>query len=618
MASAERGVRQRAYRVLVASRPELVREGRADVWDSQRGRVLRPLGRLRRSGPGLAHPLLLVGSRLGRRLLASDWAPPTWFETAFLGVGEWQGQWIAGPERPPVRTAAEGEADDAAIRAAGEFCRPVRWLTRGFAVARNTNDQGECREVRPAPMLRKSFQVDEAGHPGPRLLVGPGLQRPDAQRAPRLRERARPRLHRLQPDRSLHDPRRHGPPAPGRERDRLRAGIGPLRRRDADVGLGMGQGPVAGDAAAAARPPHHLRRRVRAGGGFRRLLEGHRRRPDPLRQLLPGRDLRRAARDPGLEPARLRRLGLGRGPGRERAGGRPARADSRAHPRRRHAAAGHAIGARAGRLRLRHRPEPHRLGGDPGRRSRRHRRRGLLLGEARRATARPAPSATTSSSASCRPTTTWRRARATSAGRRGSATRASSTCSSAVPSGAPLPAGRVGHGRARSAGANGPPRHRDLRVQQRDAQPDPPEHRVGRPEQPARHRHRHPGLREERLDGRRAAHRGNRLAPVRHRAALPEDVPGHARRPDRAGRGAAPGAEQPELRLRRQAVVQAGRLLRRHPGLGRVLVRDPVGELPAPRQPGGARGDVPGDAEVPGRLDTRGGRARTAMPTPTR
>src|SRR4051812_22254485 len=34
--SARRGVSQTAYRVLVASRLELLREGRADVWDSQR------------------------------------------------------------------------------------------------------------------------------------------------------------------------------------------------------------------------------------------------------------------------------------------------------------------------------------------------------------------------------------------------------------------------------------------------------------------------------------------------------------------------------------------------------------------------------------------------------
>ncbi len=67
---------------------------------------------------------------------------------------------------------------------------------------------------------------------------------------------------------------------------------------------------------------------------------------------------------------------------------------------------------------------------------------------------------------------------------------------------------------------------------QRDAQPHPPQHRLGRAEQHARDHHGHAGLREERLDGRRRAHRRHRLAALRHRAALPEDVPGHARRAD--------------------------------------------------------------------------------------
>ena len=161
MASAERGVRQRAYRVLIASRPELAREGRADIWDTQEVASSDPW--VVYAGPALASRTRYYWSvRVwAGDSLASDWAMPTWFETAFMEIGEWQGQWIAGPERPPVRTAAEGKADDATIRAAGDFCRPVLWPARGFAVARNPNDQGECREIRPAPRLRKSFHVDK-------------------------------------------------------------------------------------------------------------------------------------------------------------------------------------------------------------------------------------------------------------------------------------------------------------------------------------------------------------------------------------------------------------------------------------------------------------------------
>ena len=57
-------------------------------------------------------------------------------------------------------TPEEGRADDARIRAAGELCRPVGWPTEGRA-GQLRNDQGECREIRPTPMLRKSFEVEK-------------------------------------------------------------------------------------------------------------------------------------------------------------------------------------------------------------------------------------------------------------------------------------------------------------------------------------------------------------------------------------------------------------------------------------------------------------------------
>ena len=160
MVSAERGVRQRALRVLVASKPELTQEGKADIWDSREVASSDPW--VLYAGPALSSRTRYYWSvRVsGTGGLASDWAAPTWFETAFLAGHEWRGRWIAGPERPRLGSAAEGEADDGAIRAAGEFCRPVEWLTTGFAAARFKNDQGECREVRGAPMLRKSFRVD--------------------------------------------------------------------------------------------------------------------------------------------------------------------------------------------------------------------------------------------------------------------------------------------------------------------------------------------------------------------------------------------------------------------------------------------------------------------------
>src|SRR5262249_46316674 len=50
-------------------------------------------------------------------------------------------------------------ADDAEIRAADEFCRPVGWLTTSWSASLKKNNQGGCRELRPAPMFRKTFRV---------------------------------------------------------------------------------------------------------------------------------------------------------------------------------------------------------------------------------------------------------------------------------------------------------------------------------------------------------------------------------------------------------------------------------------------------------------------------
>jgi alpha-L-rhamnosidase len=162
LASEQRGVMQTAYRVLVASRVELVENGRADVWDS--GKVTSGDPWCVYRGPGLA-------SRSRYHWSVQVWTndsdaaargPSAWFETALLEPGEWRGEWIAGPERALALTPEEGEADDARIRAAGELCRPVGWPTSGFAVRLIKNNQGECREIRPTPMLRRSFPVATA------------------------------------------------------------------------------------------------------------------------------------------------------------------------------------------------------------------------------------------------------------------------------------------------------------------------------------------------------------------------------------------------------------------------------------------------------------------------
>jgi alpha-L-rhamnosidase len=156
---AARGMRQHSYRVTVSTSREDARAARGDVWDS--GRVASPDPWTIYAGPPLR-------SRTAYYWTVRVWTGPDEagtasretgeLETAYLDAREWRGVWIAGPPRVDVRTPEQGLADDAALRAAGEVCRPPAW-PKGFAADRFPNDQGECRELRPAPMLRRSFRV---------------------------------------------------------------------------------------------------------------------------------------------------------------------------------------------------------------------------------------------------------------------------------------------------------------------------------------------------------------------------------------------------------------------------------------------------------------------------
>ena len=156
--SPQRGVLQTGYRVLVASRPELLREGRADLWDSKDAAIADPW--VYYAGKPLASRTRYYWTVQARATgdVVSDWARPASFETAYLDSTDWRGRWIAGPERTKALTPEEGVADDARIRAAGEFCRPTAWPTVMLMKLR-PSDQGECRELRPAPMLRRAFTV---------------------------------------------------------------------------------------------------------------------------------------------------------------------------------------------------------------------------------------------------------------------------------------------------------------------------------------------------------------------------------------------------------------------------------------------------------------------------
>src|SRR6266516_1659727 len=98
LAGSGRGIVQTKFQILVATSPSLLHLGRADMWAATAhgsdpfaryaGRALAPRTRY--------YWTVRVWVHGGP---PTDWSPPTWFETAYLGAGDWRGSWIAGPER---------------------------------------------------------------------------------------------------------------------------------------------------------------------------------------------------------------------------------------------------------------------------------------------------------------------------------------------------------------------------------------------------------------------------------------------------------------------------------------------------------------------------------------
>ena len=135
----ERGARQSAWQILVATAPERLEPGSADVWDS--GRVFGDDSvHVEWQGPALASSTrywwtVRTWNGAGR---ASAFAPPTWFETGLLAQSDWSSaMWVGTGLEAPVRDE--------------DFYR-----------------------VRPAPLLRKSFHLDGAPRRARLYVVGLG------------------------------------------------------------------------------------------------------------------------------------------------------------------------------------------------------------------------------------------------------------------------------------------------------------------------------------------------------------------------------------------------------------------------------------------------------------
>ncbi|MFC0626085.1 family 78 glycoside hydrolase catalytic domain [Kribbella deserti] len=89
------GATQSAYQVIVASRPELLKPGQADVWDSGKVETSRSIG-VQYGGPALTartryHWRVRLWDGRGR---VGAWSKPAWFETGLLDEGFGSASWI--------------------------------------------------------------------------------------------------------------------------------------------------------------------------------------------------------------------------------------------------------------------------------------------------------------------------------------------------------------------------------------------------------------------------------------------------------------------------------------------------------------------------------------------
>lgn len=115
----ERGQRQTAYRILVASDPQLLAREQGDLWDT--GKIDshqtchvpyngKPLTSLQR-----CYWKLRVWDGNGN---PSDWSEVSWWEMGILHPDEWRAEWIAAPEAEPAPLLRRGFTVKAGVRRA--------------------------------------------------------------------------------------------------------------------------------------------------------------------------------------------------------------------------------------------------------------------------------------------------------------------------------------------------------------------------------------------------------------------------------------------------------------------------------------------------------------------
>ncbi len=140
--STERDWVQSAYEVLVASKPELLAQGAADIWDS--GRVLSDssVGVVYGGPPLQSRTRYFWTVKVWDAKGSASFAPATWWETGLLRDSSWGAQWISW--RNP------GESADRAL---------IQWIWMPKSVVKGTPVETEVRFQRSFALVTRPVRA---------------------------------------------------------------------------------------------------------------------------------------------------------------------------------------------------------------------------------------------------------------------------------------------------------------------------------------------------------------------------------------------------------------------------------------------------------------------------
>ncbi len=163
--SGERGQRQTAYRLLVASSEKLLRRGQGDLWDTGKAASDETICAVYQGQPLVSHQrcywMVKVWDKDGRE---STWSKPAIWSMGLLQPGDWKADWI-GHDSPRQTTAAQAPFDQAKwIWHAADEAGNVPKCQRLFYYALTLPEEAKIKQAELYASADDGMKFDINGH----------------------------------------------------------------------------------------------------------------------------------------------------------------------------------------------------------------------------------------------------------------------------------------------------------------------------------------------------------------------------------------------------------------------------------------------------------------------